>query len=203
MPIRTRVQSQMTLCIGLLALLPSACTSEPQEPPAPVTIEDTDEVSATVEAVNVDTRMVSLRVPGGQPFTVQVSPEVRNLPQVRVGDRVVTRYYKAMAVELRGRGDRSGETQAPVVASATERAPAGAKPAGAVGVQSHQTVRITSVDTKNHVVSFYGSDGLARSLPVRTPQGQEFISKLKTGDEVEVTYTEALAVMVQPVSRGK
>jgi hypothetical protein len=66
-----------------------------------------------------------------------------------------------------------------------------------VGTRSRQTVRITGVDTKNHVVSFYGSDGLARSVPVRSPQGQEFISKLKAGDEVEITYTEAVAVSVE------
>jgi hypothetical protein len=59
-------------------------------------------------------------------------------------------------------------------------------------------VRITSVDKKNNVVNFYGSDGLARSLPVRSPQGQEFIGKLKAGDEVEVSYTEAVALSVEP-----
>ena len=80
------------------------------------------------------------------------------------------------------------------------RAPEGARPSGVVGTQSRQTVRITNVNNNNHVVSFYGSDGLARSLPVHTPQGREFISKLKVGDEVEVTYTEAVAISVEPSS---
>lgn len=64
--------------------------------------------------------------------------------------------------------------------------------------QSRQTVRITSVDAKNNVVNFYASDGLARSVPVRSPQGKEFISKLKAGDELELTYTEAVALSVEP-----
>jgi hypothetical protein len=183
--------------LTLLALLLSACVAEP---PKPVTIEATEEISATVEAVDVDTRMVSLRAPNGQKFTMEAGPQVRNLPQVKVGDRVITRYYTAIAAELRRRGDGSGETDAPVVDTAIGRAPEGARPAGAAGRQVRQTVRITTVDKKNHVVGFYGSDGLVRSLPVRTPEAQEFISKLRAGDEVEVTYTEALAVSVEPES---
>jgi hypothetical protein len=59
-------------------------------------------------------------------------------------------------------------------------------------------VKIKDVDTKNNVVSFYGEDGLLRAFPVQTDQGRAFIKKLKPGDEVGVTYTEALAVSVEP-----
>ena len=59
-------------------------------------------------------------------------------------------------------------------------------------------MRITAIDKKNHVVTFYGSDGLSRSVPVTRPEGQEFLSKLKVGDEVELMYTEAVAVSVEP-----
>jgi hypothetical protein len=108
------------------------------------------------------------------------------------------RYYEALAAELRSRGDGSGSTEAPVRDTAMARAAEGARPAALVGEETRQTVRITNVDKKNHIVSFYASDGLSRSVPVRTPQGQEFISKLKPGDEVELTYTEALAISVEP-----
>lgn len=194
---RTSFHYRRVIGTTLVAALLGACASEP---PQPVTIEDSQEISATVEAIDVSTRMVSLRGPDGDVITVQVTPEARNLEQVKVGDRVVARYYQALAAELRRRGDDSGETEAPVVETDVGRAAAGARPGGIVGAQSRQTVRITDVDKKNHIVSFYGSDGLARALPVRTPQGQEFISKLKTGDEVEVTYTEAVALSVEPAN---
>jgi hypothetical protein len=178
-----------------LALLFGACTSQP---PQPATIESTEEVSATVEAIDVQKRLLSLVGPDGEKVTVEVAPQVRNLPQVKVGDRVVARYYTALAAELRSRGDGTGSTQAPVIETSFNRAAEGSRPSAMVGAQSHQTVRITSVDTKNNVVNFYGSDGLARSVPVRSPQGKEFISKLKAGDEVELTYTEAVAMSVEP-----
>jgi hypothetical protein len=53
------------------------------------------------------------------------------------------------------------------------------------------------VNKRNHVVTFYGSDGISRSMPIRTPQGRKFIEKLKVGDEVDVTYTEGVAISVE------
>ena len=179
---------------ALFLLLLAACAKEP----APITIEGTEEVSATVEAIDVDTRMVVLRESDGTQFALVVDPEVRNLEQVKVGDRVVTRYRESLGAQLRKRGDGSGDTQEPAVSSTSARAADGAMPSVTSSTQTSQTVRITNVDTKNHIVSFYGSDGLARVLPVRSPEGQEFIAGLKAGDEVELTYTEAVAMSVEP-----
>jgi hypothetical protein len=183
-----------TLGTSLLLLLLAACAKEP----APITIEGTEEVSATVEAIDLSTRMVVLRESDGTEFALVVDPEVRNLDQVKVGDRVVTRYRESLGAQLRKRGDGSGDTQAPAVSTTAARAADGAKPSVTSSTQTSQTVRITNVDEKNHIVSFYGSDGLARVLPVRSPQGQEFIAGLKAGDEVELTYTEAVAMSVEP-----
>jgi hypothetical protein len=184
-------------CIGLafIAILLGACQSTP---PDPVTVENTQEISATVDAIDVQKRLLTLRDKSGEKVTVEVSPEVRNLPQVKVGDQVVARYYESLAAELVKRGDESGTTQAPVKDAVIGRSALGAKPGVVMGTENHQTVRITKVDKKNNVVHFYGSDGLARSIPIKSPEGQEFAGKLKPGDEVEVTYTEALAVTVEP-----
>lgn len=185
---------RMTIGMAPIVLLLVACAKEP----APVSIEGTEEVSATVEAIDVNTRMVVLRASDGAEFALLVPDEVRNLAQVKVGDRVVTRYRESLGAQLRKRGDGSGDTQAPAVATTAARAADGAKPGVTSSTQTSQTVRITHVDAKNHIVNFYGSDGLARVLPVRSPQGQEFIAKLRAGDEVELTYTEAVAMSVEP-----
>lgn len=185
---------RLTMGTALFVLLLAACAKEP----APVTIEGTEEVSATVEAIDVNTRMVVLRESDGTEFALVASPEVRNLEQVKVGDRVVTRYRESLGAELVRRGDGSGDTQEPSVSTTAARAADGAMPSVTSSTETRQTVRITNVDEKNHIVSFYGSDGLARVLPVRSPQGQEFIAKLKAGDEVELTYTEAVAMSVEP-----
>jgi hypothetical protein len=42
---------------------------------------------------------------------------------------------------------------------------------------------------------------MTRTVDVVDPRATQFISTLKKGDEVELTYTEALAVTVQPKAK--
>jgi hypothetical protein len=59
-------------------------------------------------------------------------------------------------------------------------------------------VTVTAVDTKHNIVSFYREDGLVRALKVKEPQAQEFIKQLKPGDTVVISFTEAIAISVEP-----
>jgi hypothetical protein len=179
-----------------LAWLAGCATTE--EAPTPVKIENTEEVRATVVAVDPVTRFLSLQGPDKEVVTVQVDPEVRNLPQVKVGDHVVVRYYEALGAELKSRAGTATASADPESAVVVGRAEEGQRPAGVVSSQTSTVVKIKDVDTKNNVVSFYGEDGLLRAFPVQTDQGKAFIKKLKPGDEVGVTYSEALAVSVEP-----
>jgi hypothetical protein len=178
------------------ALLIGACASEP---PEPVTRENTQTLSATVEAVDVAKRLVALRAPDGRTATVEVAPEVRNLEQVQPGDKVVVRYYEALAAQLKKKGE--SETVGKLdVESASARAEPGDKPAGLVGTKVTTTVVIDSVDQSFSTVTFKGPNGTLRTVAIESPEGKKFIDRLKKGDEVEVTYTEALAVSVEPAS---
>jgi len=54
------------------------------------------------------------------------------------------------------------------------------------------------VDPETHVVKFYGADRMVRALKVQRPEAQAYVGNLKAGDEVIVTYTEAVAISVEP-----
>lgn len=164
-------------------------------PPEPIEFETVEEVSATVEKLDIERRLVALRGPEGNLFTVEVGPEVRNLPQVQVGDRVVVRYFEAIGARLTTTGEGIGTT----VELGSARADPGERPAGAVGTRTTVPVTISAVDTRRNVVSFFGEDGLVRALTVREPAAQAFIRGLKAGDRVELTFTEAVAVSVEPI----
>jgi hypothetical protein len=172
------------MALGMLA----ACQTEP------ATVERTSEVTATVTAIELPERLVTLRGPEGNLFTVQAGEEVRNLPQVEVGDRVVVRYYEAIAAELAKTGEEAGASVAAM------RAPPGAKPGAGLGQQVTATVEIVAVDPTTHTVSFTDPDGIAQTIAVHDPEMQDFVETLKAGDEVAVTYTEALAISVEPAS---
>ena len=163
-------------------------------PPKPAMVEQIQEVSATVTAVDLPTRLVTLKDPDGKVFTVEAGDEVRNLPQLHVGDRVVVRYYEAIAAELAKPG------QLPSVSAGATRAPLGAKPGAGVAQQITDTVRIDALDQATHTVSFTGSEGHSQTITVRDPKMQDFLKTLKVGDRVAITYIEAVAIGVKPAN---
>lgn len=187
--LRCHVALLMALVLPL-----AACT---RTPPEPVEVEESVKVSATVEAIDLPNRLITLRVPEGEAVTVEVSPEVRNLAQVKVGDQLVVTYYAALAAEFKKPGEGVEGVQEEVGAG---RAELGERPAGAVGRQVKATVVIESVDKKTNTVSFRGPYGMLRTITVQDPDAQAFVKKLKIGDQVEMTYTEAVAIAVEPAN---
>jgi len=163
--------------------------------PAPVEVEDLLEITATVGTVDLATRTVMVRDGADNEYTIEVDDAVRNLDQVEVGDEVVVSYYSALAAELKKPGEGVQGVQAEAAAG---RAPIGERPGAAAGKRETATIVIESVDTEENTVTFTGPRGL-RTVLVESPAGQEFIKELKHGDEVEITYTEALAISVEPV----
>jgi hypothetical protein len=172
------------MAVGMLA----ACQTEP------ATVERTSEVTATVTAIDLPERLVTLRGPEGNLLTVQAGEEVRNLTQLQVGDRVVVRYHEAIAAEMAKPGQEASAT------ATAMRAPLGARPGAELAQEITTMVEITDLDLATHTVSFTHPDGLAQTITVQDPRMQDFVETLKVGDEVAVTYTEALAISVEPAS---
>ena len=201
---------QLLLSAAALILL-AACGGKPPAPapaaapetppaaaaaPAPVEVESLVEVSATVDAIDMANRLVTLRGDDGEISTVQVSDEVQNLPQVKVGDRVTARYYRAIGAQIA----TATTPDATTVDLAGGRAAPGERPAAAVGRTATVPVTITAVRSEGKSVSFYGEDGLVRVIEVQDPKAQEFVRGLKEGDKVELTFTEAVAISVEPAA---
>lgn len=192
-----RLSSLRVVALGCSVLLNAACAGEP---PTPVSREEKIELTASVEAVDRDTRMVSLRGAEGRTATVYASPEVRNFDQIKLGDQVAVTFYAAIGAEVTTPEDATDGVQRE---SAMVRAAEGERPGGAVGEMLTTTVTIDSVDTSMNTVSFRRrDDGLLRVLSIEDPKAQAFIRQLKHGDLVKVRYMEAVAVSVRPVSRS-
>lgn len=189
-----------TTILGALAgtlLLIAGCKSS-ERSYEPAVKDDLRVVTAKVEAINPTTRVVRLN--GGQgPADIIVPPEVRNFDQIRVGDSVQISYYTGVAAQLRKKGDPAptGPTDEIVAA----RADPGAKPGAAVGRNISTTVTILSVDTKVNTVKFKRPDGEIKEVAVESEEGKKFIKTLKPNDEVDITYTEAVAVEVVPAAK--
>jgi hypothetical protein len=174
------------------ALVLAACAAPP---PKPVVRENLIQRTATVESIDQASRLVTLRGEDGNGFTVHVSEEVRNLAQVKAGDKVSVSFFEALAAEVKKPGEGVQGVQADVAAV---RAEPGERPGAGAGVLLRTTVEIVSVDTTFNTVTFRRSDGAMRTVAIETPEGRQFIRGLRQGDQVEIAYTEAFAIEVKP-----
>jgi hypothetical protein len=167
----------------------AAPTPAPAAAPRGETLIATVEVTAIVTAIDQKTREVTLKKDDGTEVTFVASEDVKNLPQVKVGDVLHVVYAEALAYEVR----KGGATAAPATAIAGGAAELGQRPGGALARQTTATVAITAIDPKVPSVTFQGPAGNSRTIKVLHPEKLEGVS---VGDTVDLTFTEALAIKV-------
>jgi hypothetical protein len=186
----------LALSIGGTALAEDkAPAAKPAKKTTSVKKERTITATATVQAIDLEKRIVTLKGPKGNVFDLAVSEEARNLPQVKVGDEVKVKYYESIAVRLL----KPGETPVPAQEAAVlDRAKPGEKPSGMVGHQVTITATIEAINTKKQMVTLKGPDGKSFTAKAQDPKR---LASVKVGDDVVITYTEALAIAVEPAKK--
>lgn len=153
---------------------------------------------AVVKTVDLQTRTVTLEVPGGNTIVLKVGDEVRNLPQVKPGDTVVAHYYTSTAYVLAPPGTKLPDD---LLTVAGARAVPGEKPGGAVGSKVVVTGLVVGIDPTAHTVSLVDpSGGGIRTIDVVTPEGQQGMKLIKIGDTITTIITEAVLVGVEPAT---
>jgi len=152
--------------------------------------------TAKVTAIDAATRTVTLKREDGTPLRIQCGTGVRNFDKIGVGDTLKVKYKETLSATRLAPGDPG--TQAGIAAAAG-RAEKGAQPAAGVGVAATVCATIRSVDLEQQVVLFTLPSGEKVARHVTTPEGREFIKGLKPGDNVQLDYTEVIALSVDKV----
>lgn len=189
--IRLQALCAAAACCGLLG---AGCAAFEKKPPESAQVSQELAASARVVAVDAKTRLITLSDEQGSTWTVHAGPEVRNFDRIAAGDSVTVRYVESLAVSLAKPGVAAAPPSATIVAG---RAKPGEMPGAAIGGQITSTVRIELVDTEKNIVVFTPPGGGLRAVRVRREEGKEFIKGLKPGDQVQITYTEAMALSVE------
>lgn len=164
-------------------------------PPPSGAVEALVSANATVMAIDLAKRKVTLRGEDGESFTVKAGPEVKNLAQVKAGDVVEVDYYAALAWQVVKAGQHR-EAGAAGALAAVSAAP-GEKPAGAVGGAVTITATIDAIDREGGTVTLRGPEGATETVKAKDPAN---LDRIAVGDLVDITYTEALAVGVRSAS---
>jgi ribosomal 50S subunit-recycling heat shock protein len=183
------ITALLALNIGLPAVHASEAGSTAADKPA-VGAASLTTLSATVTAVNQATREVTLKDAEGNEVAITVGEEVKNLPQVEVGDQVEIAYYESINIEVLGPGQAElGAT----AMSALETAEPGQKPAGKMASELSVVATIDAIDKDAETVTLTGPEGNSKTVKVRNPANLE---KVAVGDQVMITLTRAVAVDV-------
>ncbi|NOR39928.1 MAG: hypothetical protein GQ537_01805 [Gammaproteobacteria bacterium] len=206
------IKTLISCCSLLLLSMPALAADDPEmdkidmspevrvAPPVEMNRAMIVEVTATVTAVDMANHLVTIQGPEGHSTVIKVTDQVKNLPQVKIGDRVDIQYYRSAAANIT-KLDGSAKLGTVDVTGATATAPAGEKPAGAMGIQVTRRAEVVFVDPYQKFISFRSpAIGLRRVSLADRADLQHYLDELKKGDIVEVTYTEALAISLEPAS---
>jgi Cu/Ag efflux protein CusF len=150
--------------------------------------------TATVTKINQKTREVTIKTSDGKEHSFVASKEVKNLAQVKKGDVITVNYTEALAYEVKEHNQTGGVSTTQAVASADS----GAMPAGVIAQQTTVTVMITAIDPSVPTVTFMGPKGNKKTITVKDP---EKLKGVKVGDRVDITYTEAIGIKVDPAPK--
>jgi Cu/Ag efflux protein CusF len=150
-------------------------------------------IIATIEAIDVTNRVVTLKGPGGNLAEVYVDESHKRFNDLKIGDQVKASYYESLAVNVRKPGD-----PAPTGGIKESSTPRVGGPGGTIAQQATITVTIMALDPAVPSVTVKGPKGNVMSMRVSDPKRLEGI---KVGDTVDVTYTRALMISVDPVKK--
>lgn len=162
--------------------------------PGAVGVAQSVDVAATITAIDAATRAITLRGPQGRELSVVAGPEVKNFAQLKVGDVVNVKYAEALTLELRKGG---GKPVAWTVKEGAAGAKPGAMPAGVAGRQISVVGDVLAVDAAAKTVTVKGPQRTVE-LKVQDPEQLKLIAK---GDQIEATFTEAVAIVVTPAKK--
>ncbi|WP_042057587.1 hypothetical protein [Aeromonas allosaccharophila] len=143
--------------------------------------------SATVTAIDLETRQVSLKNAEGETFDIVAGEQVANLPNVKVGDKVTLKYLQILDVELlKG----TAGVRKRIVEVDGERAGADEKPGGGVGMKVTIYADVIGLDKQQQTVTVRGVD---ETLTIKINNPEQF-NLIAEGDQLKAVQTKAIGI---------
>lgn len=164
--------------------------------PGKAVIAETVKLTGTITAIDAKTRDVTIKGAQGNEIVVTAGPDVKNFDKLKVGDAVGLQYVEALTLELKKGGG--------LVVARSEKGNAvaakpGEQPAGAVGRQVTVVADVVATDPAKQTITLKGPQ---RTVTMRIPDAEQF-KRVAKGDQVEATFTQAMAVAVEPAAAAK
>ena len=148
-------------------------------------------VSAVVEAIDHETRVVTVRKADGEEITFTASSDARNLDQVSIGDILVAEYVETISVEVM---ENEGVEPEVIEAAAIARTEKGEMPGVAAMAANVVISTVEEINLEANTFKLKGPDGVVNEYVARNPEN---LKRSAVGDLVVITVTEAIAITVE------
>lgn len=148
-------------------------------------------VSAVVEAIDHETRVVTVRKADGEEITFTASEEARNLDQVAVGDILRAEYVETLSIEVMANEGFEPEAAGGAAMARTKK---GEMPGMAAMEQAVITAVVEEINIENNTFKLREPDGSVNEYVARVPEN---LKRAKVGDLVVITVTNAVAIVVE------
>ncbi|WP_349919935.1 hypothetical protein [Aeromonas veronii] len=146
---------------------------------------------ATVTAIDLATRKVSLKNADGKPFDLIAGEEVTNLQNIKVGDVVALRYLQLLDLELlKG----TAGVRKRVVEVEGSKAAAGQEPGAGAGMQVTIYADVIDIDKATQTIKVKGVD---KTLTVKVNDPAQF-ALIAKGDQIKAVQTTAIGIGIVP-----
>jgi Cu/Ag efflux protein CusF len=152
------------------------------------------EVTSQVEAIDYQSRIVTLMDEDGQTVTFTASDDARNLDQVAVGDTVYAEYIQSISLHLVA---AEGVEPAEAVVAVAARSEEGEMPGLAAVETIVEVSTVEEINIENNTFKLKDANGVITEHVARDPEN---LKKSAVGDALVVTYTKAMAISVEKAS---
>lgn len=197
-PLRSRARALYGLLMSAVA---AGVDAQLVVPPGATAIETgpgwgvattTTTVTARVAAIDAPSRRLDVLLADGRTLGLVAGREVRRLEQVRVGDVIDVAFVESLVLELRkGGGAAVARSEASDVRRGSSSLPPGAVRQSEVTIVAD----VVAIDPSAGTVTLRGPQA-TMALRIRDPRQ---LARVKPGDQVQATYTEAVAVSIDNV----
>ena len=184
------------ILVATLALAAGCATGQKPPDDKPSGREQTViEVRAVVIGVDQKHRLLALEGDNGGRTVLPVAEEFRDFERARVGDQVVVSYTEAIAWQVKPADQGTPGVSARETFSNPRP---GEAPGGSIERALTVTATITALDVARGTVTLTGPQGTSHAFKAHRPADLE---KVRAGDLVDITYSEALVVGVRPEAK--
>ncbi len=148
-------------------------------------------ITAVVEAIDHETRVVTWRRPQGDNITFTAGDEARNLDQVAVGDIVNAEYEEILSIRVVA---NDGTEPTKLELGGMERSAEGEMP-GLAAFDAQQVIAtVEEINLEANTFKLKGPDGTVNEYVARKPDN---LRRSAVGDLVIITTSQAVALSVE------